>query len=177
MVYYKDFDFSKLGFGKTIKSKLGTMNKYQYDGVEEPIRIQFPKLHGILDSGNNGVLQLFFPLSGNITDFLKNFEDKNTGALFKNSKTTSNYLRHFNKVSQNSNLIQFSMKLARDALIFTEQNDMITLQQLGEYLTEDCKIVCIASTPGFWISEKSYGNSWTVEQIKVYDNPSNKKFE
>ena len=60
------------------------------------------------------------------------------------------------------------MKTNDSTLFFNEKNEIIDLSYILEN-KENIKVVCIASTVGVWMTEKSYGNTWIIDQVKVYN--------
>ena len=153
MYYYKDYDFRNLTYGRSIKSHLGTMKKYLPDGI----KIQFPKVNPVEIS--DGVLKIRIYKGTEGYKFIKTLQDKNNEKM-SNLRT----LQLFNNIEQS---VDFQMKINSETLIFNENSELISLEDLVENLHRS-RIVVIANTPGLWTTDKSYGNTWTVEQIKAY---------
>ena len=59
------------------------------------------------------------------------------------------------------------MKINDSTLYFTEENCITTLNDIRSN-SDHVRVVVIASSDGLWLSENSYGNTWTVDQMKIY---------
>tara|TARA_X000001036_G_scaffold439484_1_gene490794 strand:- start:2453 stop:2947 length:495 start_codon:yes stop_codon:yes gene_type:complete len=156
--YYKDFNFSKLKFKPSIESHLGSMKKYELLGENNSpgIRIQFPKVQIVSFDNNN--LAFCFPENSKGNQFFKKLKELNETQVFNFSK-----LKAFNDLSQDIVL----MKYNSDTLYFTEQEHITTLNDItNNYI--GYKAVMIASSEGLWSTETSYGNTWKIEQLKIY---------
>ena len=157
LLYYKDFDFGCLVYMKGIKSHLGSMMKYQYKKESsQGIRLQFPKVNIVKIDEN--VVTLGFNENNKGLHFFQKLKDMN------DSKIRKKGLIAFNGNGP------ISMKVNENTLYFTEDSCITTLNEtkrLVENKTE-CKVVVIASSEGLWTTETSYGNTWIIDQMKIY---------
>jgi|TARA_B100001250_G_scaffold98255_1_gene82450 hypothetical protein len=154
-VYYKDYDFLKLRCSKSIRSHLGTLKKYN----PEAIRIQFPKIR--IHEIQGDVWSIDFSEKGE--DFLLKLQ------TFNENKRGNKDLILFNKLIEGKPKI-VQMKVNDSTLYFNENNEIVDYS----YIVENFKNVearCIASTNGLWFTETSYGNTWIIDQVKIYTNP------
>tara|TARA_B100001094_G_scaffold20249_1_gene17185 strand:+ start:1639 stop:2172 length:534 start_codon:yes stop_codon:yes gene_type:complete len=162
VVYYRDFNLKELQYGKVIKSGLGTMKKYE----PTPIRIQFPKLKA--REITQGVITFEIPQDSRGFEFFRDLETVNRGR----GPRPIGDRKFFNSVRDQFDPkvpIPIEMKLSQDTLYFREDNHQISRSDVEDVI-EGCKLICIASSPGLWSTDKSYGNTWNVEQIKVFMN-------
>ena len=62
------------------------------------------------------------------------------------------------------------MKIKPDTLFFSEKNELISLSDIKSQMNTNSNImvVCISNSPGLWSNGNSYGNTWNIEQLKVY---------
>lgn len=155
--YYKDFEFDTLKFGSPIESHLGTMKKYNLgDRHNQGIRIQFPKVN--LIENKEGSLGFHFPENSKGADFFKKLKELNETQLSDNNNL---------KLYKDGPEDIVYMKYNSNSLYFTEDEYMTTLEDITKnYL--GCKAVVIASSEGLWTTENSYGNTWKIEQLKIY---------
>ena len=152
VIYYKDFVFDKLSYGKAIKSHLGSLHKYHISGETQGIRIQFPKVK-IIES-DEGTVTLDF---GERRDFFDKLSNATQGVTNKLGKSFWKF---------NSDPGRICMKINEKTLYFTDKNCITTYNDVRS--SEHARVVVIASTEGLWISENSYGNTWIIDQMKIY---------
>ena len=161
VVYYRDFNLKELKYGKVIKSGLGTLKKYE----PTPLRIQFPKLKAV--DLTDSVISYEIPKGSKGFNFFQELETINKS---RGPQPLGNR-KLFNAIdcddSESRNIIE--MKVNRDTLYFREDNYQISRSDIVDCL-DSVKIICIANSPGLWTTDKSYGNTWNVEQIKVFTN-------
>lgn len=151
--YYKGFNFGELRYGKGIKSHLGILHKY-FVGETQGIRVQFPKVKIVeIDSET---VTLDFEERGSC--FFQRLKELNTGTIPKKLRPGV----QFNSLSS-----RISMKINDSTLYFTEENCITTLNDIRSN-SDHVRVVVIASSDGLWLSENSYGNTWTVDQMKIY---------
>ena len=153
LIYYRDFNFERLIYSKSIKSHLGTMQKYN-TGDSQGLRIQFPKVKilSIADS----VVTLDFQDNAKGFMFFDKLKEKN-GSKIKNKSL----------IPFNWDSARISMKVNDNTLYFTEDSCITSLDNIERNL-DTCKVIVIASSEGLWTSEQSYGNTWIIEQMKLY---------
>lgn len=157
--YYKDFDFRNLKFRPSIESHLGTMKKYCVEdtGTSLGIRIQFPKVK--LVSFDDEYLAFLFPENSKGNLFFKKLKELNLEQVDHSSK-----LKLFNDLSQDIVYMKYNSK----TLYFTEQEHITSFNDItNNYI--GYKAVMIASSEGLWTTENSYGNTWKIEQLKIYN--------
>jgi len=161
-IYYRDANLQDLQYGKAIKSGLGTLKKYE----PSPVRIQFPKLKAI--EITDRVISFEISRDSRGFTFFHELESRNK-AKGPRPLGGRKLFNSINDPRNNETNIIIEMKLNQDTLYFREDNYQISRSDLEDKLA-DGRFVCIASSPGLWSTEKSYGNTWNVEQIKVFPN-------
>ena len=165
VVYYREYDFTSLKCGKSIKSHLGKMKKY----LPHSIRIQFSKMkiQEILEDAM-WVLEIVKKSEGYIF-FNKLQEFNETKSFVKKDIKELNLFNNINRAgTENNYYTSIQMKTNDSTLFFNEKNEIIDLSYIIEN-KENIKVVCIASTVGVWMTEKTYGNTWIIDQVKVYN--------
>ncbi len=153
LIYYRDFKFEELCYNKAIKSHLGTMQKYS-TRESQGLRIQFPKVKilGVVDN----VVTLDFQGNAKGFEFFEKLKEMNVSKIKKKTLVPFNW-----------DSTRISMKVNENTLYFTEDSCITSLDNIERNL-ETCKVVVIASSEGLWCSEQSFGNTWVVEQMKLY---------
>jgi len=161
VTYYRDFNLTELKYGKVIKSGLGTLKKYE----PAPLRIQFPKLKAV--ELTDAIISYEIPRGSKGFNFFRELEILNKAR----APQPLGNRKLFNSLDANNSErgVIIEMKVSRDTLYFREDNHQISRSDIIDHL-DSIRIVCIANSPGLWTTDKSYGNTWNVEQIKVFTN-------
>ena len=129
------------------------MQKYS-TGDFQGLRIQFPKVKilSIADS----VVTLNFQGNAKGHMFFDKLKEINGSKIKKKSLIPFNW-----------DSARISMKVNDNTLYFTEDSCITSLDNIERNL-DTCKVIVIASSEGLWTSEQSYGNTWVIEQMKLY---------
>ncbi len=162
VVYYRDFDFINLEYGVPCSTHLGVMRNY----LPQPLRIQFPKLKIESISENEALLSVKANSPG--YNFLKMLEKYNV----QNAPKNKDMMSQVNVLSETAEYSRISMKIKpKNTLFFSERNELISASYISSLLESKesvIKAVCISNSPGLWSTGHSYGNTWNIEQIKIY---------
>ena len=174
ILYYRNFDFSKLKYDTPCCTHLGTMRNY----LPGPLRVQFPKLR--VKSISNKEMVILVKNNSPGFDFLRRLEECNAKNLVKNP--VKNPVKNKEPLIQanslgNSEFSGICMKLKPNTLFFTENDELISSSHIKNILDPSdpsnpsvvIRAVCIANSQGLWTANKSYGNTWNVEQVKIYE--------
>tara|TARA_B100000427_G_scaffold302404_1_gene286224 strand:+ start:1272 stop:1772 length:501 start_codon:yes stop_codon:yes gene_type:complete len=160
VIYYRYFNFDDLEYDSPCCSHLGVMRNYLPNGL----KIQFPKLriHKIMEAE----LLLSVKKGSPGYNFLKTLEQYN----IEHAPQKRNNMKHVNVLNCNSDYSIIYMKIKPDTLFFSEKNELISLSDIKSQMNTNSNImvVCISNSPGLWSNGNSYGNTWNIEQLKVY---------